>query len=338
MLRRLRHPSRPHALVASLLLVPALVAGCGSEQTVLSGSEAGLDAVDISGDVGSGVDVEWSSTMSADTDPDVSTVTEGDGAALEDGQTVLVNYYVGNGFTEKTAIDTYGADDLALSYPVGGEVPPPTSAQATPEQQARYFLDSFVATQIEAGDTVGTRKAIAVSSEDVLGYGGGGLGIGNQDALLIVVDIVGVALDGPDGTSGKRPGWVPGIELAKSLPASLDFNGVPEPDGSLKVAELTEGTGEDVEKDDLIVVNYLGQVYEGDKPFDESYSRGTTFATGIGQGAVVQGWDQGLVGVPVGSRVMLEIPPKLGYGEQAQGDAIPGGSTLYFVIDILGAA
>ena len=85
------------------------------------------------------------------------------------------------------------------------------------------------------------------------------------------------------------------------------------------------------------MVDYLGQVYDGDKPFDESYTK-DPFSTGIGIGAVVKGWDDGLVGQTVGSRVILAIPPNLGYGEAGNPDAgIAGTDTLYFVVDILGA-
>jgi peptidylprolyl isomerase len=83
-----------------------------------------------------------------------------------------------------------------------------------------------------------------------------------------------------------------------------------------------------------LTVDYLGQVYEGKKPFDESFSKEPAeFALN----QVVQGWTIGLSGVKVGSRVLLAIPPDLGYGEQAQPN-IPANSTLYFVVDIRSAS
>ena len=57
----------------------------------------------------------------------------------------------------------------------------------------------------------------------------------------------------------------------------------------------------------------------------------------LGQGAVIKGWDDALAGVAVGSRVMLQIPPALGYGKEGSGEDIPGGATLYFLIDVLAA-
>ncbi len=88
----------------------------------------------------------------------------------------------------------------------------------------------------------------------------------------------------------------------------------------------------------MIVANYLGQVFDAKKPFDESYS-GEPVAFPIGLGNVIKGWDQALVGQTVGSRVILAIPAKLGYGTKGSPQAgIEGGDTLYFVVDILAAA
>ena len=85
-------------------------------------------------------------------------------------------------------------------------------------------------------------------------------------------------------------------------------------------------------------MNYLGQVYDGEAPFDSSYARGEPTSFQIGTGAVVKGWDEALVGRAVGSRVLLSIPPDLGYGEDGNKDAgITGTDTLYFVVDILAA-
>ena len=106
--------------------------------------------------------------------------------------------------------------------------------------------------------------------------------------------------------------------------------------------QLIKGTGPRVKKGQTIAVRYLGQAFDGDKPFDENFGdtgtgEPTTFS--IGTGAVIKGWDQGLEGMPVGSRVVLEIPPELGYGAEGSPDSgIPKDATLVFMIDILAAA
>ena len=88
---------------------------------------------------------------------------------------------------------------------------------------------------------------------------------------------------------------------------------------------------------DRVTVDYLGQVWspQATKPFDQSYD-GDPATFSIGLSRVIKAWDQGLVGVTEGSRVLLVCPPGLAYGNAAQGDDIPAGSTLVFVIDVLG--
>jgi peptidylprolyl isomerase len=118
----------------------------------------------------------------------------------------------------------------------------------------------------------------------------------------------------------------------------LDFTNTPKPDGKLRSAVLIQGTGKTVAKGQNITVDYLGEVYGAKKPFDESYSKEPA-SFGIGTGQVIPGWDKTLVGQKVGSRVILAIPPKEGYGKTGQPQAgIKGTDTLYFVVDILGAA
>lgn len=333
MLRRLR---RPAALIAPLVLLSALATACGSAQTVETGGVKGDAAYTLSGEVGTTPDVTWKDTLKADK-ADASVVTPGDGAALAAGDEVFVNYYVGDGYTQATALDTYTKDAFPLDLRVGSAPAAPQSQNPTQDQIARYLLDTFVSEQVKAGDTIGTRTAVTVNSSDVVGYSGASFGIGNLDGLLVVIDLNSAVLAGPDGTAQPRDPKLPTITQAKKLPAGLDFSDTPAPDGTLHVSTLIKGTGAPVEADDLIKVNYLGQVYDAAKPFDESYSKGTALTVPIGQGAVVKGWDQGLVGVPVGSRVLLEIPPALGYGKKGSGDTIPGGSTLYFIIDVLAA-
>lgn len=216
-------------------------------------------------------------------------------------------------------------------------MPQPTSAQPSDEEIVRYLLDVFVAEQIEPGDTVGSRKVSTVTSADIVGVAGSILDIGNEDALMVVIDLDTLVKAGPDGSPiKKRAAWVPKINFDDGTPTGFDFSGAASPDGTLKTAVLYQGEGQEVGEKDLVVVDYLGSVFDSTKPFDSSYDR-EPFTTALGRGAVIQGWDDALVGLEVGSRVMLQIPPDLGYGKQGSGEDIPGGSTLYFLIDILAA-
>ena len=104
----------------------------------------------------------------------------------------------------------------------------------------------------------------------------------------------------------------------------------------LAVQVLHQGSGDTVEAGDDIEVNYYGQVWDG-RMFDNSYDRRSSISFGIGVGQVIGGWDEGLVGQQVGSRVLLSIPPHLGYGERGMPQAgIRGTDTLVFVVDIVG--
>ncbi|QWW20198.1 FKBP-type peptidyl-prolyl cis-trans isomerase [Schaalia sp. 19OD2882] len=111
-----------------------------------------------------------------------------------------------------------------------------------------------------------------------------------------------------------------------------------EPSPELLVEVLHEGEGQVVEAGDEIHCHYLGQVWNG-KVFDNSYDRGGALTFQIGVGMVIRGWDEGLVGHRVGSRVLLSIPSEYGYGQRGVPQAgIRGGDTLVFVTDILGVA
>lgn len=104
----------------------------------------------------------------------------------------------------------------------------------------------------------------------------------------------------------------------------------------LAVSVLSRGTGELVEAGDDLEVNYLGQIWGG-SIFDNSYDRRSTIAFPIGVGRVIAGWDEALVGQQIGSRVLISIPPHLGYGERGMPQAgIRGTDTLVFVVDLVG--
>jgi peptidylprolyl isomerase len=109
------------------------------------------------------------------------------------------------------------------------------------------------------------------------------------------------------------------------------------PTSKLQVKVLSQGTGPAVVSGQLLIADYLGQIWRG-KVFDNSYDRKQPIATPIGTGAVIKGWDTGLVGKHVGDRVLLVIPPADGYGSAgSSGAGIKGTDTLAFVIDIVSA-
>ena len=110
----------------------------------------------------------------------------------------------------------------------------------------------------------------------------------------------------------------------------------PSADGTLVSQDLVVGTGATAATGDTVTVNYVGTLANGTK-FDSSYDRGQPFTFRLGAGQVIAGWDQGVVGMRVGGKRRLTIPPSLGYGSQANGP-IPANSTLIFEIELLSIA
>ena len=106
--------------------------------------------------------------------------------------------------------------------------------------------------------------------------------------------------------------------------------------------DLAVGTGPQIAPGQEAVVHYTGWLYDPSatdnkgKEFDSSRSRGVPFRFPVGGGRVIQGWDQGVVGMQVGGQRRLVIPAFLGYGDRGGGDVIPPGATLLFDVELLG--
>lgn len=104
---------------------------------------------------------------------------------------------------------------------------------------------------------------------------------------------------------------------------------------NLKIETLTQGQGPGAKNGDTISVNYTGSLTNG-TVFDSSIPRGQPFSFTIGQGRVIQGWELGLLGMKVGEKRKLTIPPELGYGPQGTpGGPIPPNATLIFEVELL---
>jgi peptidylprolyl isomerase len=112
---------------------------------------------------------------------------------------------------------------------------------------------------------------------------------------------------------------------------------IPEatPPGDLVIDDITVGDGEEAVAGKGVSVHYVGVSWSNGKQFDASWDRMEPFGFGLGQGQVIQGWDQGVQGMKVGGRRRLTIPPHLGYGAAGAGGVIAGGETLVFVVDLL---
>ncbi len=103
----------------------------------------------------------------------------------------------------------------------------------------------------------------------------------------------------------------------------------------LQIDILKEGSGEiEAKEGDIIAVHYTGTLEDGAK-FDSSLDRGETFSFTIGAGQVIKGWDEGTVGMKIGEKRKLTIPPELGYGDRGVGNIIQPNATLIFEIELV---
>ncbi|RAY11868.1 hypothetical protein DPM19_28255 [Actinomadura craniellae] len=193
------------------------------------------------------------------------------------------------------------------------------------------------------GKTAGSRLIMELPPADAFGKEGNPqLNVAPTDTLVFVMDVVGAVPKGaavsgtekklsdpdlPEVTKPKKAGEAPKVTVPDA-----------DPPGKLESRVLIEGTGPVVAKGQTLVAHYEGRIWKGGKVFDSSWQRGEFATFPIGVGKVVKGWDNGLVGKKVGSRVLLVIPPGDGYGKEGNPQAgIKGTDTLVFVVDILGA-
>ena len=102
----------------------------------------------------------------------------------------------------------------------------------------------------------------------------------------------------------------------------------------IQITNIIEGDGTEIVKHSKIQVHYTGKLQDGTK-FDSSFDRGEPFSFQIGLRQVIEGWETGLMGMRVGGKRTLIIPPELAYGERGAGDLIPPNATLTFDIEIV---
>jgi peptidylprolyl isomerase len=112
------------------------------------------------------------------------------------------------------------------------------------------------------------------------------------------------------------------------------------PDGPpsyrLELEDLITGDGDEATAGQIVTVHYVGVAWSTRRQFDASWDRGDPFHFKLGKGDVIAGWDQGVLGMRVGGRRQITIPPLLGYGKRGAGRVIGPDETLVFIVDLLG--
>lgn len=129
---------------------------------------------------------------------------------------------------------------------------------------------------------------------------------------------------------------------AESASASTSDNPKPDVDDKylgdvdeLETIDLVVGEGDPVESGSTLAMHYVGVLASDGTEFDNSYDRGELFSFDIGQGHVIAGWDEGIIGMKPGGRRVLRIPSEKAYGAQDRGPVIKANSDLIFIVDLV---
>ena len=306
-------------LTALPLLAVGVLAGCGGS----SNSSSSAAAVTVSGTFGKAPAVTIPA-QKASAKLDVKTLVHGTGQPFSKTDAFVGNYaiYLWSGTSHKLLQSTFKA---------GGK---PTLFSGT-------LLPGLETALV--GQKMGSRVLAVIPPKEGFGTSGDAqAGIKGTDTLVFVVDMI-KDFSGTASATGQQVssggGSLPTVTAAAGAAPTIKMpKGNPPKNLTTKV--LIKGTGPTVAAGDTVVVQYVGAIWRNGYQFDSSWKRSQPFGFTIGASPsqVILGWDKGLVGQTVGSRVMLVIPPAYGYGKTGSPQAhIKGTDTLVFVVDILGA-
>lgn len=252
---------------------------------------------------------------------EVKTVKEGKGAPVGEDDIVVLDIALFNGKDGKAleGTETYSAEPLAFDL---------GNPQMIPGLR-RGIL----------GQKVGSTATAVIPPAEMFGEAGNTqLGVSGTDSVVMVVDVKGTMLKEAKGKEAKPKKGLPTVKYSTDKPATFTMPKGKAPTET-QVETLVAGDGEKVAKGDTVYVSYTGALWKNGKVFDSSKQEGRRpFPVTLGQGQVIKGWDEGLVGTKVGDRVLLVVPPKDGYGATGSQDgSITKDDTIVFVVDVLGA-
>jgi FKBP-type peptidyl-prolyl cis-trans isomerase len=324
------------ALFAIPLLACVALAGCGSSSKSSSSSSSPASSTSPASVKGQGANTSVTATGVFDKTPRVTipqslpgsdltvkTLIQGSGPALAKTDALAANFVL---YFWQGKVSALKGNTFTSSTPV---LIPSTSL---PGLQTALV-----------GKKVGSRVLAVIPP--ALGYGTSGnsqVGATGSTTLVFVIDVLKdypktADVTGAQVSSGG--GSLPTVSAKTGSAPTLSFPSA-SPPGSLVTKTLIKGNAAKIVKGDMVVVQYVGYNWRTKKSFDSSWSHGSPlgFVIGASPAQVIPGWDKGLAGQTVGSRVMLSIPPAQGYGTAGAAQAgIKGSDTLVFVVDILDA-
>jgi FKBP-type peptidyl-prolyl cis-trans isomerase len=254
----------------------------------------------------------------------VKTLIQGTGPTITKSDLFLSNFtiYVWSGKTNKLLDSTYSS-----------------SPQVLPASLLPGIQNAVT------GKKVGSRVLAVLPPKE--GYGTSGnsqLGVTGSDTLVFVMDLIQKYSSGTVSASGTKVssggGDLPTVSAAQGSAPKVTIPKGVTPPTALVSKTLIKGSGPVVTKGEFVVAQYTGVNWRTGSVFDSSWQRSLPYSFKIGAtpSQVIPGWDQGLVGQTVGSRVLLVVPPKEAYGSAGQSQAgIKGTDTLVFVVDIISA-
>jgi FKBP-type peptidyl-prolyl cis-trans isomerase len=132
--------------------------------------------------------------------------------------------------------------------------------------------------------------------------------------------------------TGNRKG-INTVAGSNDGPPEVNLPSAPMPNG-MEFIDVQVGTGDEAQSGKFVTVHYTGWLTDG-KKFDSSRDKGRPFSFTLGGRDVIRGWDEGVVGMRVGSMRRLIIPANLGYGSRGAPPVIPPNATLIFDVELL---
>jgi FKBP-type peptidyl-prolyl cis-trans isomerase len=312
--------------ISAALLVPLVaglaLVGCGSS----SGSSSDPDsAVSVSGTFGKAPVVKIPASA-ASGKLAVSTAIKGTGAVVPAGDNVLANLaiYKWSGKTHKLLQSTFTAFPAVVPAQIGLK---------------------GLATAIK-GQKIGSRILAVLPPK--YGYGTTGntnLGVTKTDTTVWVIDLIkpfAPTASATGSTVSSGGGSLPTVKQASGAAPVITIPKGATPPKGLVTKTLIQGTGPVVTAKQTVVAQYVASIWRTGAVFNSTWpsssSAGLPFSFVQGGNGVIPGFEKGLTGVKVGSRVMIVIPPALGYGSAGQSSVgIKGTDTLVFVVDVLAA-
>jgi len=317
------------AITVIPLLACLVIVGCGSSKPSASASSSSSGAANSSANASVAVSGAFGTApvvkipkLAANNKLTVKTVIPGTGATVTKTDAMAANFvlYFWNGTSSTLKANTFTQNPTVI----GGTMLP--------------GLESAL-----IGQKVGSRILAVIPPAD--GYGTSGnsqLGITGSTTLVFVIDVIKSYSDTASASGTQVSNGGGSLPTVTAHTGSAPTVTIPanSPPSGLVTKTLIKGSGPKLVKGQYVIAQYTGYIWRTKKVFDSSWTSGSPFGFVIGANPeqVISGWDTGLAGQTVGSRVMLVVPPKDAYGSAGASQVgITAKDTLVFVVDIIDA-